>query len=328
MSFAVQPAAPARPNRCQLFGPASRPALFPKMAGSAADVINLDLEDAVAPGDKDQARENIVEALNTVDFGAKTVSVRINGLDTQWWVDDVTALIDRGGERLDLIMIPKAGNERDIYAVDAVVSAAEAKVGAKKKIGFEVIIETAQGAANVDEIAAASPRMQSMSFGVADYAASMGMQVTGIGGEQDSYYALVPGEPGSERAIHYNDPWHWPIVRMVAACRKHGLLPVDGPYGNFSDDDGFRAQGLRARTLGCVGKWAIHPKQVALANEIFTPSDALVAQAKRIIEAMEEADKAGQGAVTLDGKLIDLASIRQAQVVVGQAELIAATAQE
>ncbi|MEM7058010.1 MAG: CoA ester lyase, partial [Pseudomonadota bacterium] len=264
MSFAVQPAAPSRPNRCQLFGPGSRPQIFPKMAVSAADVINLDLEDAVAPADKAQARENIIEALNTLDFGSKTVSVRINGLDTQYWVDDVTNLIERTGDRMDLIMIPKAGNERDIYAVDAVVSAAEQKAGKSKKIGFEVIIETAQGAANVDEIAAVSPRMQSMSFGVADYAASMGMQVTGIGGEQDSYYALEIGEPGTERAIHYNDPWHWPIVRMVAACRKHGLLPVDGPFGNFSDPDGFRAQALRARTLGCVGKWAIHPNQVAL----------------------------------------------------------------
>ena len=186
-----------------------------------------------------------------------------------------------------------------------------------------MIIETAQGAANVDEIAASSPRMQAMSFGVADYAASMGMQVTGIGGEQDSYYALVPGEPGSERAIHYNDPWHWPIVRMVAACRKHGLLPVDGPFGDFSDDDGFRAQALRARTLGCVGKWAIHPKQVPLANEVYTPSEEIVGRATRILEAMEEADKQGLGAVTLDGKLIDLASIRQAQVIVKQAELIA-----
>ena len=323
MSFYVQPAAPARPNRCQLFGPGSRPAIFPKMAASAADVISLDLEDAVAPGDKAKARANIVEALNAVDFGAKTVSVRINGLDTPWWYDDLIALVEKGGERLDLIMIPKAGNARDIYAVDALVSAAEAKVGRTKKIGLEVIIETAQGAAKVDEIAAASPRLQSMSFGVADYAASMGMQTTGIGGEQEDYYALAYGQAGSERARTWLDPWHWPIVRMVAACRQHGLLPLDGPYGDFSDPDGFRAQALRARTLGCVGKWAIHPNQVALANEVFTPSAEMVGRARRILQAMEEADRAGQGAVTLDGKLIDLASIRQAQVIVRQSELIA-----
>lgn len=322
MSFHVQPAAPARPNRCQLFGPGSRPQIFPKMAASAADVINLDLEDAVAPGDKARARENIVEALNTVDFGAKTVSVRINGLDTAWWYDDLIALVEKAGDRLDLIMVPKVGNAGDIYAVDCLISAAEAKVGRAKKIGLEVIIETAQGAARVDEIAAGSPRLQSMSFGVADYAASMGMQTTGIGGEQEEYHALVPGAAGSERARHYGDPWHWPIVRMVAACRQHGLLPVDGPYGDFSDPDGFRAQALRSRTLGCVGKWAIHPNQVALANEVFTPSDELVGRARRILDAMAEADRAGQGAVTLDGKLIDLASIRQAQVIVRQSELI------
>jgi malyl-CoA/(S)-citramalyl-CoA lyase len=322
MSFHVQPSPPARPNRCQLFGPGSRPQLFPKMAASAADVLNLDLEDAVAPGDKPQARANIVGALKTVDFGAKTVSVRINGLDTPWWYDDVIQLVEAGGDRLDLIMIPKVGNARDIYTVDCLLSAAEAKVGRAKKIGIEVIIETAQGAARVDEIAGASPRLQSMSFGVADYAASMGMQTTGIGGEQEDYFALAPGSPGGERARQWLDPWHWPIVRMVAACRQHGLLPVDGPYGDFSDPEGFRAQALRSRTLGCVGKWAIHPNQVAPANEVFTPSDDMVGRAKRILDAMAEADRAGQGAVTLDGKLIDLASIRQAQVIVRQSELI------
>ena len=322
MSFYVQPSAPARPNRCQLFGPGSRPQLFPKMAASAADVLNLDLEDAVAPGDKEGARANIVEALRTVDFGAKTVSVRINGLDTAWWYDDLIQLVEHGGDRLDLIMVPKVGNARDIYAVDCLLSAAEAKVGRGKRIGIEVIIETAQGAAHVDEIAGASPRLQSMSFGGADYAASMGMQTTGIGGEQEHYYLLAPGKSGAARAVSYGDPWHWPIVRMVAACRQHGLLPVDGPYGDFSDPEGFRAQALRSRTLGCVGKWAIHPNQVALANEVFTPSDEMVGRARRILDAMAEADRAGQGAVTLDGKLIDLASIRQAQVIVRQTELI------
>ena len=328
MSFQVQPSPPARPNRCQLFGPGSRPQLFPKMAASAADVINLDLEDAVAPGDKARARANVVDALSSVDFGAKTVSVRINGLDTAWWYDDVIQLVEQGGDRLDLIMVPKVGNARDIYAVDCLLSAAEAKVGRAGKIGIEVIIETAQGAARVDEIAGASPRLQSMSFGVADYAASMGMQTTGIGGEQEEYFALAPGGSGNGdgastgRARHWLDPWHWPIVRMVAACRQHGLLPVDGPYGDFSDAEGFRAQALRSRTLGCVGKWAIHPNQVAPANEVFTPSDEMVGRARRILDAMAEADRAGQGAVTLDGKLIDLASIRQAQVIVRQSELI------
>lgn len=166
--------------------------------------------------------------------------------------------------------------------------------------------------------------MDSMSFGVADYAASMGMAVTGIGGTQDEYYMLANGEPGSDRATSMVDPWHYPITRMVAACRQHGLLPVDGPFGDFSDDDGYAAQAKRSATLGCVGKWAIHPKQVTLANEVFTPPAAKVEQARRILAAMQEAEDAGQGAAVLDGKLIDLASSRQAQVIVKQAELIAA----
>lgn len=321
MSFTVQPASPARPNRCQLFGPGSRPELFPKMAVSAADVVNLDLEDSVAPADKPAARAAVIEAVNTIDWGAKTLSARINGLDTPFWHHDVTDLIEKTEGRLDMIMIPKAGNARDIYAVDAVVTAAEMAVGRTKRIGFEVIIETAAGAQNVDEIAAASPRMQAMSFGVADYAASMGMAVTGIGGTQDDYYMLANG---ADRAISLADPWHYPITRMVAACRQHGLLPVDGPFGDFSDDEGFRAQARRSATLGCVGKWAIHPKQVALANEIFTPTAAKVEQARRILAAMAEAETAGQGAAVLDGKLIDLASSRQARVIVRQAELIEA----
>lgn len=324
MSFKVQPAGPARPNRCQLFGPGSRPAIFEKMAASAADVINLDLEDSVAPADKPQARKNIIEAVNGIDWGAKTLSVRINGLDTEFWHHDVVDLVEKCGDRLDLIMIPKVGNAMDIYAVDAVVSAAEMAVRKTKKIGFEVIIETAAGAQNVDEIAAASPRMNSMSFGVADYAASMGMAVTGIGGTQDEYYMLANGEPGSERAMSMVDPWHYPITRMVAACRQHGLLPVDGPFGDFSDDDGYLAQAKRSATLGCVGKWAIHPKQVTLANDVFTPPAAKVEQARRILAAMKEAEDSGQGAAVLDGKLIDLASSRQAQVIVKQSELIAA----
>lgn len=322
MSFVVQPSPVARPNRCNLFGPGSRPAIFEKMVASAADVLNLDLEDSVAPNDKPQARANVVEALNTLDWGAKTVSVRINGLDTPYWHRDVIDLIELAGERLDLIMIPKVGRAEDLYAVDALVTAAEAAKGRKKKLGFEIIIETAAGVQNIDAIAAATPRLQSMSFGVADYAASMGMNVTGIGGTQDDYAMLANGEPGSDRARSLVDPWHYPITRMVAACRTYGVLPLDGPFGDFSDPDGFRAQAQRSATLGCVGKWAIHPKQVAISNEVFTPSEAAVTQARRIMEAMEQAQKDGQGAAVLDGKLIDIASMRQAQVIVRQIELI------
>jgi malyl-CoA/(S)-citramalyl-CoA lyase len=324
MSFTVQPPPPARPNRCQLFGPGSRPELFEKMAKSEADVINLDLEDAVAPDDKEQARKNVIEAINDVDWGSKTLSVRVNGLDTPYWVRDVVDLMEQTNGRLDLVMIPKAGNAKDIYAVDAMVSAIEQGKGREKRLGFECIIETAAGLAHVEEIAAASPRMEAMSLGPADYAAFMGMATTAIGGTQANYYMLEdPREDGGERARHYADPWHYPTVAIVAACRTHGVLPVDGPFGDFSDPEGFRAQALRSATLGMVGKWAIHPSQIALSNEIFTPTEAAVTKAKRIIAAMEDAQRTGSGAVTLDGKLIDLASIRQAEVIVKQAELIA-----
>lgn len=317
MSFRVQPAAPARPNRCQLFGPGSRPALFEKMAKSAADVINLDLEDSVAPDDKAQARANIIQASHDIDWGTKYLSVRINGLDTPYWYRDVVDLLEQGSERIDQIMIPKVGCAADVYAVDALVTAVEAAKGRKKRISLEVIIESAAGIAHVEEIAAASPRLQAMSLGAADFAASMGMATTGIGGTQENYYMLREG------AKYWSDPWHWAQAAIVAACRTHGILPVDGPFGDFSDDEGFRAQALRSATLGMVGKWAIHPKQVALANEVFTPSEAAVAEAREILAAMEKAKAEGLGATTYKGRLVDIASIRQAEVIVRQAEMIA-----
>ena len=317
MSFRLQPAAPARPNRCQLFGPGSRPALFEKMAASAADVINLDLEDSVAPADKPQARANIIEAINSIDWGKKTLSVRINGLDTPYWYQDVVQVLENAGDRIDQIMIPKVGCAADVYAVDALVTAIERAKGRTRPISLEVIIETAAGIAHVEEIAASSPRLQAMSLGAADFAASMGMQTTGIGGTQENYYMAHEG------ARYWSDPWHWAQAAIVAACRTHGVLPVDGPFGDFSDDEGFRAQARRSATLGMVGKWAIHPKQVALANEVFTPSEAAVTEAREILAAMEEAKAAGQGAAVYKGRLVDIASMRQAEVIVRQAEIIA-----
>ena len=319
MSFKVQPAAPSRPNRCQLFGPGSRPEILPKMATSAADVINLDLEDSVSPNDKDQARKNIIDAIGDIDWGTKTLSVRINGLDTPYWYRDVVDLLENASERLDQIMIPKVGNAGDLYAVDALVSAIETAKNRKKKINFEIIIETATGLANINEIAQATPRLVAMSLGAADYAASMGMATTGIGGTQSNYFMLSDGD---DRQTHYSDPWHMATVAIVAACRTYGILPVDGPFGDFSDDEGFKAQALRSATLGMVGKWAIHPKQIALANEVFTPSEAQITEAREILAAMEEAEKSGQGAAVYKGRLVDLASIRQAEVIVRSSEMI------
>ncbi|MGR3542413.1 MAG: HpcH/HpaI aldolase/citrate lyase family protein [Hasllibacter sp.] len=316
MSLRHQPAPPAVPNRCQLFGPGSRPAIFEKMAASAADVINLDLEDSVAPDDKAEARRNVAQAARDVDWGAKTVSVRINGLDTPWWHRDVLAAVE-GGPAVGRIMVPKVGCAGDLYAVDALLTAAEAEAGRTDPIALECIIETAAGIAHVEEIAAATPRLQAMSLGAADFAASMGMATTGIGGTQDDYYMLKDG------ARHWSDPWHWAQAAIVAACRTHGVLPVDGPFGDFSDDEGYRAQARRSAVLGMVGKWAIHPKQVALANEVFTPSEAAVTEAREILAAMEEATRTGAGAAVYKGRLVDIASVRQAEGIVKQAELIA-----
>ncbi|GGH42829.1 CoA ester lyase [Frigidibacter albus] len=317
MSFRIQPAAPARPNRCQLFGPGSRPAIFEKMASGAADVINLDLEDSVSPADKPQARANIIQAINDIDWGTKYLSVRINGLDTPFWYRDVVEILEQAGDRIDQIMIPKVGCAADVYAVDALVTAIERAKGRKKPISFEAIIESAAGIAHVEEIAASSPRLQAMSLGAADFAASMGMQTTGIGGTQENYYMLHEG------ARHWSDPWHWAQAAIVAACRTHGVLPVDGPFGDFSDDEGFRAQARRSATLGMVGKWAIHPKQVAIANEVFTPSAEAVAEAREILAAMEAATARGEGATVYKGRLVDIASIKQAEVIVRQSEMIA-----
>ena len=316
MSFHQQPAPISRPNRCQLFGPGSRTSLFPKMAASAADVINLDLEDSVAPSDKDQARKNIIAATHDVDWGGKTLSVRINALDTPYWYKDVVDLLEQASDQLDQIMIPKVGCAADVYAVDALVTAIETAKSRSKPINLEVIIESAAGISHVEEIASSSQRLVAISLGAADFAASMGMQTTGIGGTQENYYMLNEGQK------YWSDPWHWAQVAIVAACRSNGLLPVDGPFGDFSDEEGFRAQARRSATLGMVGKWAIHPKQIGLSNEIFTPSKEAVDEAREILAAMEQAKTNGEGATVFKGRLVDIASIKQAEVIVQQFEMI------
>jgi len=324
MSFTIPELCPSRLNRCELAVPGSSPKFFEKAAKSNADAIFLDLEDSVAPSDKEQARKNIIEALNDIDWGDKVISVRINGLDTHYMYRDVIDIIEKGGERLDLIMIPKVGTASDIYALDMLTTQVETAIGRKKKIGFEMIIETALGMQNIHEIAAASKRNESLHFGVADYAASTKARTTSIGGPNALYGVLTdPAEDGS-RDYHWGDMWHYAISRMVVAARANGLRAIDGPFGDFSDPDGYRAHGNRAAILGCEGKWAIHPSQIDLANDIFTPAEKEILKARRILEAMEKAQKEGSGAVALDGGLIDIASIKQAEALVQQADIIAA----
>lgn len=323
MSFTIVDQAPARLNRSELAVPGSSTKFLQKAVESDADMVFLDLEDAVAPSDKEQARKNIIEALNDLDWSSKTVSLRINGLDTHYCYRDVVDVVEQAGDKLDLIMIPKAGTASDIYAIDMLVTQIEAAKGFKKRIGFEMIIETALGMENVHEIAAASPRNESLHFGVADYAASTKARTTNIGGPNADYHVLTDPLADGERAVHWGDMWHYAIARMVVAARANGLRPIDGPFGDFHDPDGYIAQAKRAAVLGCEGKWAIHPSQIGLANDVFSPSEAEIAKAQAILDAMEEAQKQGRGAVALNGKLIDLASIKQAKVMVDTAAQIA-----
>ncbi len=324
MSFHPVEQAPGRLNRSELAVPGSQPQMFEKAAQSDVDVIFLDLEDAVAPDEKLQARKNIIKALNEIDWGKKSMSIRINGLDTHYMYRDVVDIVEQAGERLDLIMIPKVGTAADVYAVDMMVTQIEDAKGYKKRIGFEHIIETALGMQNVTEIAAASKRNESLHFGVADYAASTRARTTIIGGVNPDYSVLTdPAEDGS-RDIHWGDMWHYALARMVVAARANGLRPIDGPFGDFSDPEGYKAAAKRAAVLGCEGKWAIHPSQVVLANEVMSPSEDEVDRANRILSAMADAEAAGKGAVSLDGRLIDYASIRQAEVLIEKVKQIAA----
>ncbi len=323
MSFHPIEQAPGRLNRSELAVPGSQPEMFEKAAKSDVDVIFLDLEDAVAPDEKEGARKNIIRALNEVDWGTKSMSIRINGLDTHYMYRDVVDIVEQAGERLDLIMIPKVGTAADVYAVDMMVTQIEDAKGYRKRIGFEHIIETALGMQNITEIAGASKRNESLHFGVADYAASTRARTTVIGGVNENYAVLTDPDANENRETHWGDMWHYALARMVVAARANGLRPIDGPFGDFKDVEGYRAAAYRAAVLGCEGKWAIHPSQIELANEVMSPSEAEISKAQRILKAMEEAEAAGKGAVSLDGRLIDYASIRQAEVLVEKAKQIA-----
>ncbi|HYR31824.1 MAG TPA: CoA ester lyase, partial [Gemmatimonadales bacterium] len=261
MSLTRYEAARPRLQRSELAVPGSQPALFLKALEGAADYVFLDLEDAVAPADKEQARQNVVAGLLEHDWKArgKTVAVRINGIDTHYMYRDVVDVVEQAGHKLDIVLVPKVGVLGDVYLVDALLTQIETARRIPHRIGIEVLIETALGMANVEAIAQSSRRLEAMHFGVADFAASVHARTVSIGG-------LNPDYPG--------DQWHGALVRMVTACRAYGLRAIDGPYGDFKDPDGFRAAARRAAALGYEGKWAIHPSQIAPANDVFTPPPA------------------------------------------------------
>ncbi|WP_166418677.1 HpcH/HpaI aldolase/citrate lyase family protein [Cochlodiniinecator piscidefendens] len=311
MSYTLHPLKKQRLQRSELAVPGSNPTMIEKAAESAADYIFLDLEDAVAPPDKVQARKNIIEALNDIDWRGKgkTMSIRINGLDTHYMYRDVVDILEQAGQHVDTILVPKVGVPADLYTVETMVSQIEESMGLTHKIGMEALIETALGMANVEAIASSGGRLEALHFGVADYAASNRARTVVIGG-------LNPDYPG--------DQWHYALSRMTVACRAYGLRAIDGPFGDFSDPDGYILSAKRAAALGIEGKWAIHPSQIEMANDVFSPPEAEVTRARRILEELAKAAAQGKGAASLDGKMIDAASEKMANNVLEVANAIAA----
>ncbi len=313
MSHTLHPLRNQRLQRSELAVPASNTSMIDKAAESSADFVFMDLEDAVAPPEKTQARKNAIEALNDIDWAGKgkTVSVRINGLDTQYMYRDVVDVMEQAGDRVHTLLVPKVGVTADLYMVEAMVNQIEQAGGMSTRVGIEALIETALGMANVEAIAQFGGRLEALHFGVADGAASMRARTVNIGG-------LNPDYPG--------DQWHASISRMVIACRAYGLRAIDGPFGDFGDPEGYMDGARRAAALGCEGKWAIHPSQIDMANEVFSPPESEVSKAERIIQELRTAEAAGMGAASLDGKMIDAASEKMARNVIDTANAIAAKA--
>jgi malyl-CoA/(S)-citramalyl-CoA lyase len=316
---------PVRLHRSELCVPGTNMRMLEKAPGLGADVVMLDLEDAVAPDDKPGARENVIAALRDLDWGGCCVSVRINGLDTHYCYRDIVDVVEQSGRFLDTVLVPKVASAGDIHLVATLLDQIEEAIGIEKPIGITALIETAAGMVNLDEIAACCPeRLEALIFGVADYAASIQSHTASIGGSDAGYAVLTDpnGDAEVDRELHWGDQWHYPLARIAVTCRAHGLRPIDGPFGDFGDADGYTVAARRASILGFEGKWCIHPSQIELANEVFSPNQRLVSRTRRIMAAMEEAALAGKGAVSLDGRLIDAASLRMAEHLLTKIELI------
>jgi len=303
MSHKYYKPATSRLHRSELAVPGSSPKMFEKALNSNADYIFLDLEDAVSPNDKISARENVIKALKEINWRdkGKTISVRINSLDTHYMYRDLVEIVEEAGDKVDTILVPKAGTASDVYMVDCLLTQIETNKKLKNKIGIECLIETALGMSNIKEIAKSSDRLEALHFGVADYAASLRARTVVIGG-------LNPDYPG--------DQWHHGLSQLVMTCRAYGLRAIDGPFGDFNDPDAYIASAKRAAAIGIEGKWAIHPSQIELANKVFSPPASEVNRAKKILEELEKAAREGKGAAQLDGRMIDAASARMAENIV------------
>jgi citrate lyase subunit beta/citryl-CoA lyase len=303
MSFKYYKPARSRLQRSELAVPGSSPEMFEKALKSKADYVFLDLEDAVSPMDKVTARQNVIKALKDINWreSGKTISVRINSPDTHYMYRDLVDIVEEVGDKLDTILLPKAGTASDIYMIDCLLTQIETNKKLKNKIGIECLIETALGMSNIKEIAKSSERLEALHFGVADYAASLRARTVVIGG-------LNPDYPG--------DQWHHGLSQLVMTCRAYGLRAIDGPFGDFNDPDAYVEAAKRGAAIGIEGKWAIHPSQIELANKVFSPPSSEVTKAKRILEELDKAAKAGKGAAQLDGRMIDAASARMAENIV------------
>jgi citrate lyase subunit beta/citryl-CoA lyase len=296
---------PLRARRSQLSVPGSSEKMLQKAAESQADHVFCDLEDAVAPSAKVEARQKIVHALNTLDWGRKTLCVRVNDVSTPWCHGDIIDVVEGAGGRLDTIMLAKPYSAADVIFVDRLLTQLEKKLGLERRIGIEVLIEEVQALQDVENIARCSDRMEALIFGMGDYSASQGIKSSAMG-EAGNY-------PG--------DIFHYARFRITMAARAAQIDAVDGPFANFKDEAGYREEAERARALGMIGKWAIHPSQIAPALEIFSPTREEVDRARRIEAAFREAEAGGLGAVQIDGAMIDIASIRILRNTIRQAEL-------
>lgn len=316
---------PFRPSRMIHFFDPSNPKMAAKVGDLAkkCDVVLGNLEDAIASDKKIDAREGLVRIAETTDFGDAQLWVRMNSLDSPWALDDLVRLVPAIGKKLDVVMVPKVEGAWDIHYVDRLLAQLEAKAGLDKPILVHAILETALGVANVEEIASASPRMQGLSLGPADLAASRRMKTTRVGGGHPGYLVRQdpnPSDATAARATYQQDLWHYTMARMVDACVASGILPYYGPFGDIADTLACEDQFRNAFLLGCVGAWSLHPNQIEIARKVFSPSVEDVTWAKRVVEAMGD----GTGAVMIDGKMQDDATVKQCRVVLELAQRLAA----
>jgi citrate lyase subunit beta / citryl-CoA lyase len=296
-----------RLRRSELSTPASNERMIAKSASSSADLVFLDLEDSVAPNEKVGARAKAIQALKTLNWGKKTRAVRINDLETEYAYQDIISIVEEAGEYLDIIIIPKVKTARDVWWVDVLLTQIEKRLQRTKRIGLEVLIEEVEAMINVEEIARSSPRLEALIFGPGDYSASQGVDAKYIGNDLATY-------PG--------DLWHYARNKVVIAARAAGIDAIDGPYLDFKNAEGYRRECARSKVLGIVGKWAIHPDQINIANQLFSPSQEEVDRARKLDATYTEAQEKGLGAVAFEGKMIDVAVVRNARNILVKAEMI------